>query len=183
MLRGKALNLISNSIEDALNNEEVILLLQALGITYGKPYNSSKLRYGKVAIASDADFDGSHIGLLIMGMLYTLCPNFLRENRLYWLKAPIYKIESGKNNYYYYTEDEFQNRKNINGNIIKYKGLGQMNEEDLKESMFNLQNQHMEPIIYTPDGAKELCELMGKDSTPKKNFVMNNIDFREVAFE
>lgn len=183
MLRGKALNLISNTIEDALNNEEVILLLQALGITYGKPYNSSKLRYGKVAIASDADFDGSHIGLLIMGMLYTLCPDFLKENRLYWLKAPIYKIECGKNNYYYYTEDEFQNRKNINGNIIKYKGLGQMGEQDLKESMFNLQNQHMEPIIYTPAGAQELCELMGKDSTPKKNFVMNNIDFREVAFE
>ena len=61
--------------------------------------------------------------------------------------------------------------------------IATINEEDLKESMFNLQNQHMEPIIYTPDGAQELCELMGKDSTPKKNFVMNNIDFREVAFE
>lgn len=57
MLRGKALNLLSNPIEDGLNNEEVVLLLQALGITYGKKYNSSTLRYGRVAVASDSDAD------------------------------------------------------------------------------------------------------------------------------
>lgn len=121
MLRGKALNLLSNPIEDGLNNEEVVLLLQALGITYGKKYNSSALRYGRVAVASDSDADGSHIALLIMAMLQVLCPEFLQENRLYWLRAPIYKVETKKKNYYYYTEEEFQKNK-VAGNIIRYKG-------------------------------------------------------------
>lgn len=92
MLRGKAINCLSNSIEDVLENEEVKLMLQALGITYGKPYNSKKLRYGRVAIASDADFDGSHIGLLIMAMLQRLCPEFIQEGRLNWLVPPLYKL-------------------------------------------------------------------------------------------
>ena len=122
MLRGKAINCLSNSIEDILENEEVKLLLQALGITYGKPYNAKKLRYGKIAIASDADFDGSHIGLLIMAMLQRLCPEFIQEGRLNWLVPPLYKLEKNKKVWYYYSEDEFQNRKEGNGEIIKYKG-------------------------------------------------------------
>ena len=122
MLRGKAINCLSNSIEDILENEEVKLLLQALGITYGKPYNAKKLRYGKIAIASDADFDGSHIGLLIMAMLQRLCPEFIQEGRLNWLVPPLYKLEKSKKVWYYYSEDEFQNRKEGNGEIIKYKG-------------------------------------------------------------
>ena len=122
MLRGKAINCLSNPIEDILENEEVKLLLQALGITYGKPYNAKKLRYGKIAIASDADFDGSHIGLLIMAMLQRLCPEFIQEGRLNWLVPPLYKLEKSKKVWYYYSEDEFQNRKEGNGEIIKYKG-------------------------------------------------------------
>lgn len=120
MLRGKAINLLNSTIEEGLENEEVKLMLQALGITYGRPYDSKKLRYGKVAIASDADFDGSHIGLLVMAMLHVLCPEFIQENRLYWLRAPIYKVSTKMKNYYYYTEEEF--KKHPKGDIVKYKG-------------------------------------------------------------
>ena len=120
MLRGKAKNLLNCDIEEGLENEEVKLMLQALGLIYGKPYNSKKLRYGKVAIAVDADFDGSHIGLLILSMLNVLCPQFLKENRIYWLKAPIYKVETKKKNYYYYSEEEFS--KHPDGVITKFKG-------------------------------------------------------------
>ena len=120
MLRGKAKNLLNCPIEEGLENEEVKLMLQALGLVYGKGYNGNKLRYGKVAIAVDSDFDGSHIGLLVMSMLDVLCPQLLKEGRLYWLKAPIYKVETKKKNYYYYTEEEFA--KHPEGNIIKYKG-------------------------------------------------------------
>lgn len=122
MLRGKAINCLSNPIEDILENEEVKLLLQALGITYGKPYNAKKLRYGKIAIATDSDFDGSHCGLLVMAMLQRLCPEFIQEGRLNWLVPPLYKLEKSKKVWYYYSEDEFQNRKEGNGEIIKYKG-------------------------------------------------------------
>ena len=177
MLRGKLINLLSNTIEDGLENEEVKLLQQALGIIYNKAYNPKKLRYGKVAIATDSDADGSHIGLLIMAALHVLCPKFLEENRLYWLRAPIYKVETKSRNYYYYSEEEFINHPL--GNIVKYKGLGQMSDQDLKESMFSSEWQRLEPITYTQDGVEALLELMGSDVKPRKEFVFNNIDFSQ----
>lgn len=181
MLRGKAKNLLNCSIEDGLENEEVKLMLQALGLTYGKIYNNSRLRYGKVAIATDSDFDGSHIGLLVMAMLQVLCPKFIQEGRLYWLKAPIYKVETRTKNYYYYNEEEFINHPQ--GNIIKYKGLGQMSEQDLKESMFSPEWQRIEQIQYSEDGVQSLLDLMGADVEPRKDFVFNNIDFSQFTIE
>ena len=182
MLRGKAINCLSNSIEDILENEEVKLLLQALGITYGKPYNAKKLRYGKIAIASDADFDGSHIGLLIMAMLQCLCPEFIQEGRLNWLVPPLYKLEKNKKVWYYYSEDEFQNRKEGNGEIIKYKGLGQMSDSDLKNSMFSQEWQRLERLVPEDDSIDVLEALMGKNVEPRKRFVFNNIDFGEFVY-
>lgn len=178
MLRGKCINCISNSIEDILENEEVKLLLQALGITYGHAYDPKKLRYGKIAICTDADSDGSHIGLLIMAMLHRLAPQFIEEGRLCWLRAPIYKVGSGKKAVYYYTEEEFQT-KTVTGDIIKYKGLGQMDEADLKNSMFSPEFQHMDHIEYDVDGIETLEQLMGNQVQYRKDFVFNNIDFSE----
>lgn len=183
MLRGKAKNLLSCPIEEGLVNEEVKLMLQALGINYGQTFNPKKLRYGKVALASDADFDGSHVGLLIMAMLQVLCPDFIKENRLYWLRAPIYKVKTKNEIEFFYTEEEFQLRKNKGTEIIKYKGLGQMSDEDLKLSMFSEKFQRLEPITYSEDGIKQLISLMGSDSAPKKEFVFNNIDFGVLNFE
>ena len=178
MLRGKCINCISNSIEDILENEEVKLLLQALGITYGKQYDPKKLRYGKIAIASDADSDGSHIGLLIMAMLHRLAPRFIEEGRLCWLRAPIYKVGSGKKASYYYTEEEFQ-KKTVSGDVVKYKGLGQMDDDDLKYSMFSSEFQHLDSIEYDEEGAETLENFMGNQVQYRKDFVFNNIDFSE----
>ena len=177
MLRGKCINALANPIEDVLQNEEVKLLLQALGLTYGKKYNSSKLRYGKIAISSDSDSDGSHIGLLVMAILQKLAPEIIKENRLYWLRAPIYKVTNGKKVSFYYSEEEFENHEK--GEIIKYKGLGQMDEEDLKNSMFNPEFQHMDHIEYDVDGIETLEQLMGNQVQYRKDFVFNNIDFSE----
>lgn len=174
MLRGKCINALANPIEDVLQNEEVKLLLQALGLTYGKKYNSSKLRYGKIAISSDSDSDGSHIGLLVMAILQKLAPEIIKENRLYWLRAPIYKVTNGKKVSFYYSEEEFENHEK--GEIIKYKGLGQMNEEDLRNSLFNEKWQHLEQITATDEGIQVLTSLMGEDVTPRKEFVQK-IDF------
>lgn len=181
MLRGKAKNLLKATIEEGLNNEEVKLLLQALGIIYGKPYNSEKLRYGRVALAVDSDFDGSHIGLLLMAMLQVLAPQFLKENRLLWLRAPTCKVETKTKIYYYYNEEEFRNHPK--GNITFFKGLGQMTDEDLKNSMFNKEWQHLEPITYSEEGIQTLLELMSEDVEPRKEFVFNNIDFSKFEVE
>lgn len=177
-LRGKCINALSNSIEDVLENEEVKLLLQALDIVYGRTYNSSKLRYGKVAIASDADSDGSHIGLLIMAMLHKLCPKFIEEGRLCWLRAPLYKVGEGSKAKYYYTEEEFEKAPHT-GDIIRYKGLGQMSRQDLHDSMFNSDNQRLDVIQWSEEGVELLEDLMGTNVEPRKDFVFNNIDFSE----
>ena len=181
MLRGKAKNLLNCTIDEGLENEEVKLMLQALGFAYGKFINTSKLRYGKVAIAADADPDGGHIGLLIMAMLDVLCPELIKENRLYWLKAPICKVATKNKNYYYYNEDELKGHPN--GEITYYKGLGQMSDQDLKESMFSSEWQRLEPITYSDIGMQVLEELMGKDIEPRKEFVFNNIDFSQFTIE
>lgn len=179
MLRGKCKNLLNCTIEEGLQNEEVKLFQQALGIIYGK--NSKLTRYGKIAIASDSDFDGSHIGLLIMAMSHILCPSILTENRLYWLRAPIYKVESKNKKYFYYTEEEFKNHPN--GTITKYKGLGQMDDDDLKQSMFSPEWQRLEPISFSTEGLSLLVNLMGPKVDFRKEFVYNNIDFSKFVVE
>lgn len=181
MFRGKAKNLLKATIEEGLANEEVKLLLQALGITYGRPYNANKLRYGKIALAVDGDFDGSHIGLLLMTMLQVLAPEFLKENRLFWLRAPTCKVETPKKTYFYYNEEEFKNHPK--GNITFFKGLGQMSDNDLKASMFNEEWQHLEPIVYSEEGINTLISLMSEDVEPRKEFVYNNIDFSKFEVE
>lgn len=181
MLRGKCKNLLNCTIEEGLQNEEVKLFQQALGVIYGRKTPESQLRYGKIAIASDSDFDGSHIGLLILAMTHIICPNFLTENRIYWLRAPIYKVETRNKNYYYYSEEEFI--KHPNGNIIKYKGLGQMSDNDLKESMFSDEWQRLEPINFSEEGLNDLIKLMGPKVDYRKEFVYNNIDFSKFVIE
>ena len=181
MFRGKAKNLLKATIEEGLANEEVKLLLQALGLTYGRPYNANKLRYGKIALAVDGDFDGSHIGLLLMAMLQVLAPEFLKENRLFWLRAPICKVETLKKTYFYYSDEEFKNHPK--GNITFFKGLGQMSDNDLKASMFNEEWQHLEPITYSEEGINTLISLMSEDVEPRKEFVYNNIDFSKFEVE
>lgn len=176
MLRGKAINALANPLEKVLENEEVKLLLQALGLIYGQKYNSKKLRYGKIAISSDADFDGAHVGLLVMSILQKLCPEFIQEGRLYWLKAPICKLDFKGKTWYYYSEEEVNTRLQKEGNIVFYKGLGQMSPKDLQESLFNSKYQHLEQLMPSEEGINTLLALMGEDVAPRKNFVQQ-IDF------
>lgn len=176
MLRGKAINALSNPLEKVLENDEVKLLLQALGLVYGQKYNSKKLRYGKIAICTDADFDGSHIGLLIMAILQKLCPEFIEEGRLYWLKPPTSKLDFKGKTWYYYNERELEERTQKNGEITFFKGLGQMSPKDLKESLFDIKNQHLEQLVPTDDGIETLIALMGEDVSPRKEYIQT-IDF------
>lgn len=179
MLRGKCKNLLNCTIEEGLQNEEVKLFQQALGVIYGKA--TKNLRYGKIAIASDSDFDGSHIGLLILAMSQVICPSVLTENRLFWLRAPIYKVETKSKKYFYYTEDEFKSHPS--GTITKYKGLGQMDDDDLKSSMFSPEWQKLEPITFSEEGLELLINLMGKNIDYRKEFIYNYIDFSKFVIE
>lgn len=123
-IRGKMKNGLKAEDEEIYKNEEIKLLLYALGIDINS-YNPNKLRYGKVAICVDPDSDGFHIALLIMANLHRLCPQFLQENRLFWLRSPLF-IEQDKNGNpisWYYTDEEFnQVRGKLKGNIKRIKG-------------------------------------------------------------
>ena len=119
-LRGKIINALSNDMDKVLANEEVTLFLKATGINISN-YRESKFRYGKVAICVDADDDGMHIACLIMALLYKFAPEFLKEGRLYWLHAPLFKVASGKTAQYFYTEEQVKQSK-AKGTQTRFKG-------------------------------------------------------------
>lgn len=174
-LRGKIINALSNDFEDVMRNEEVKLFLKATGINISN-YRESKLRYGKVAICVDADDDGMHIACLIISLLYKLAPDFLKEGRLCWLHAPLFKVKKGKETKFYYTEEQL--RSGIKGEQTRFKGLGEMKDEDAR-CMFDT-NQWLEVLEWDPSVAAQVEALMGKDSQPKKDFVFSRINFEEL---
>ena len=181
-IRGKMINCLSNPEEKIFNNEEIKLLLSAMNIVPGK-YNASKLRYGKLGICTDADSDGYHIGLLIMSALAYLAPEFIKEGRLCWLRAPLY-IETNKNKEtYYFTDGELNEakRKNkVKGTISRNKGLGEMNPDTARISMFTPEHQRLEVMEYNPNAIDLLYNLMGEDVEPRRDFIMKKIDFSKV---
>ena len=179
-IRGKMINCLSNSEEKIYENEEIKLLLSAMNIVPGK-YNASKLRYGKIAIMTDADSDGGHIGLLIMAALAFLAPDFIKEGRLCWLRAPLYVVTSGKTETYYFTDEEMNKvRGKVKGDITRNKGLGEMQPATMRRSMFSKEFQRLDVFEWSEEGMELLYGLMGENVEPRKEFVMNKIDFSEV---
>jgi len=180
-IRGKIINCLSNPEEKIFENEEIKLLLSAMNIVPGK-YNSSKLRYGRLAICTDADSDGYHIGLLIMAALTYLAPQFIKEGRLCWLRSPLYIVNNGKQESYYFDDAEFNAvRGKIKGEVTRAKGLGELPAETARASMFTEQYQRMEAMEYSDDALGILYDLMGEDVKPRKEFIFNNIDFSEIT--
>ena len=179
-IRGKIINCLSNPEEKIFNNEEIKLLLSAMNIVPGK-YNALKLRYGKLAICTDADSDGSHIGLLIMAALQYLAPEFIKEGRLCWLRSPLYIVENRGKETYYFTDEEFNKVRNkIKGEVTRAKGLGELPAETAKASMFTEEYQRMDTMEWDIGAVSLLYDLMGSDVEPRKDFIMKKVDFNEV---
>lgn len=181
-LRGKIINCLSNPEEKIYNNEEIKLLLSAMNIVPGK-YNSSKLRYGKLAICTDADSDGYHIGLLIMAALQYLAPEFIREGRLCWLRSPLYIEEYKGKETYYFTDEELEKAKKknkIKGHLQRNKGLGALEAEQARNSMFSPEYQRLDVMEWDDEAIDLLYDLMGEDVEPRRKFIMEKVDFSKV---
>ena len=179
-IKGKIINCLSNPDEKIFENDEIKLLLSAMNIVPGK-YDAKKLRYGKLAICTDADSDGYHIGLLIMAALAHIAPQFIREGRLCWLRSPLHIVHDGKKETYYFTDEELeQNRHKIKGEIQRNKGLGSLEPEQARESMFNPEYQRLDVMEYSEDAMSLLYSLMGEDVVPRREFIMTNVDFSEI---
>lgn len=179
-IRGKMINALANPDEKIMDNEEIKLLLKAMNIVPGK-YNPKKLRYGRIAICTDADSDGFHIGLLIMANLRKLAPQFLNENRLCWLRSPLYIVKNGKNESYYFTDEEFNKvRSTVKGEVQRAKGLGALDAEQAHKAMFTAEYQRIDTIIPTEESLQLLEELMGENVEPRREYVFTKIDFNEI---
>ena len=179
-IRGKIINALSNTEEDIFENEEIKLLLSAMNIIPGK-YDNRKLRYGRIGICVDADSDGYHIALLIMSVLQYLAPQFIQEDRLCWLRSPLYIVKNGKQEQYFFTDNDFEKvRKTIKGEVNRAKGLGALSVEQAHTSMFTEKYQRLDVLHPTENAIQLLYNLMGPDPKLRKDFIFNNVDFSEV---
>lgn len=179
-IRGKIINALSNPDEKVYENEEIKLLLSAMNIVPGK-YDAKKLRYGKLAICTDADSDGYHIGLLIMAALAHTAPQFIKEGRLCWLRSPLWIVVSGKTESYFFTDAEYEaNKSKIKGEVQRNKGLGSLEPHQARKSMFDSKYQRMDVMEYDEEAMDLLYSLMGEEVAPRRDFIMKNIDFSEI---
>ena len=181
MLRGKLINAFTNAESKLLKNEEIQLLFQALGIEPHK-YDSSNLRYGRVAICTDSDSDGFNIGLLIAVALQYFCPQFIQEGRLCWLRSPLYILKDKKRETYFYTDADLASARKkgkLKGELQRNKGLGSLSAEQARNSMFG-ENQHIDVLLPEEDSVVLLEQLMGTNVSARKKYIFDNIDFAEV---
>ena len=180
-IRGKIINALSNPDDKVYANEEIKLLLSAMNIVPGK-YDAKKLRYGRLAICSDSDSDGYHIGLLIMAAMAHIAPEFIKEGRLCWLRSPLYIVTNGKTESYYFTDAEFNAAKGkIKGEVQRNKGLGSLEPDQARKSMFSPEYQRIDVMEYDEAAMNLLYDLMGEEVEPRRDFIMNNVDFSEIA--
>ena len=183
-VRGKVKNLMKHPLDECLENQEVSDIILALGCGIQDRYNARKLNYGKVAIATDADVDGYAIMCLIATMFYVLMPKFIEEGRLCWLRAPLYKLEKGKNKAFAYDDEELAKVKvgREDWAITRAKGLGELNSEDMEMSMMNPKERRLEilTISDTESAAESLKMLMGPDVDDRRDFLFENVDFNII---
>ncbi len=178
-LRGKILNAIKSSIHKILDNNEIKSIIASLGTGILDNFDISKLRYNKIIIMTDADVDGSHIKTLLLAFFWTYLREIIEKGYLYVALPPLYKISYGKNSKYVYSEEEKEkiiNELEKNGtkySINRFKGLGEMNPEELYETTMNPENRILKKVdIQDAVKAKEIIDtLMGEDVLIRKNFI------------
>ena len=122
-----------------------------------------------------------HIALLITAAVYYLAPQFIKEGRLFWLRAPLYIVNNKGVETYYYTEEEFNAaRHKIRGEVTRAKGLGELDADVARRSMFSPQFQRLEPMRWDDAAMELLCDLMGKPTEPRTEYVFSKIDFSTI---
>ena len=180
-LRGKVLNTAKTRVEEILKNDEIVSIINAIGAGFGSEFDVTKSNYDKVIIMTDADTDGAHIQTLLLTFFFRYMRGLIEAGKVYIATPPLYKISTKSDVEYAWTDEELRdkigNQKNVT--IQRYKGLGEMNAEQLWETT-------MEPgkrtLIRVQVAEEELAEermmvLMGDDVDPRREWIENNVVF------
>lgn len=186
-LRGKILNVEKARLDNILSDETIKTIIQAIGTGIGdEEFDISRLRYGKIIIMTDADVDGSHIKTLLLTFFYRYMTKLIENGNIFIAQPPLYKITSGKSNpLYAYSDEELQDiLKTLDKdrvNIQRYKGLGEMNPEQLWETTMDPERRMLK--LVTLEDAVEADRiftiLMGSEVEPRKKFIEENAKFAE----
>ncbi len=180
-LRGKILNTERARLDRMVEHEDIKNLIIALGMGIGDMKNLEKLRYHRVIIMTDADVDGEHIETLILTFFFRHMPEIIQNGYLYVAMPPLFKIQRGKEIHYAYREEQkdeiVKNMKNDSAPVLqRYKGLGEMNPEQLWETTMNPENRSLKQVNI--DDAEEadavFTMLMGNEVPPRKHFIQSN---------
>ena len=185
-LRGKILNVEKARLDKILTNAEIKAMITAFGTGIHDDFDISKLRYHKIIIMTDADVDGAHISTLLLTFLYRFMPALIAEGYVYLAQPPLYKIEKNKKIWYAYDDDELdailkEIGRDQNNKIQRYKGLGEMDPEQLWETTMDPEKRIL--LRVTMDDAKSLALdetfniLMGDNVEPRREFIEKNAKY------
>ncbi len=179
-LRGKVLNTEKSKPEDIYKNEEINTMIHTIGAGSGADFDKDDIQYDKVIIMTDADDDGAHIQVLLLTFFYRFMRPLIEAGKLFIAQPPLYKISSGKNVSYAYSNEELKEMTNGKKcEIQRYKGLGEMNAEQLWETTMNPSSRTL--IKVNIDDAslaeKRVSVLMGDKVDPRKEWIEENVEF------
>ena len=186
-IKGKIISALKNPIDEVLKNQEVRDILQIMGCGILEKYDSKKLNFGKLLIFSDRDEDGSAISNLIVTLLFVLMPDFIKEKRLGRVIPPLFKLTKGKNKVYFYSNAEYlaEKEKYKGWEVTRFKGIGEMSSQDMKNTMFNEKERRIE--MYCANNFEDFSDLilllMGEEVAPRKEYIFENIDFHKLRSE
>lgn len=178
-LWGKMLNVERTRIDKVINNEKLQPVIASLGAGIGKDFNIEKLRYHKIIIMADADVDGSHISTLLLTFFFRYMPQLIEHGYVYIAMPPLYKIKYGKKEYFVFSDEERDEiLKNIDGkaDVQRYKGLGEMEWKELKETTMDPANRRMKRVQLTDavEADHIFSTLMGEEVEPRRRFIEEN---------
>jgi DNA gyrase subunit B len=179
-LRGKILNVEKASLDRVLNNEEIKMMITAFGTSFGEDFDISKLRYHKIITMTDADVDGAHIRTLLLTFFYRFMKPLVEDGYVYIAQPPLYQVKQNKNEHYCYSDKELETllgkigRQGIT--VQRYKGLGEMNAEQLWETTMNPEGRTilrvtMEDAILADE---TFSMLMGDKVEPRKDYILSH---------
>ena len=179
-IRGKILNVEKASMDRILNNMEIRSLFTAMGTGFGEEFDVKKARYHKLILMTDADVDGAHIRTLLLTLIFRYMRPLLEAGYVYIALPPLYKIKQGKKEWYLDTDEELRTWQAENPDarysLQRYKGLGEMNHDQLWETTMNPANRRMQRVkIEDAEQADQIMEmLMGEEVEPRRDFIEKN---------